>query len=234
MALGAGSVTPLQMAGAYAVFANGGYRVNPYIIDYVLDPEGNEIMRTQPQKAGDESNRVLDERTAYLMNNLLHGVATSGTAARTSSTLGRKDLHGKTGTTNQSFDAWYAGYTPDLVGIAWMGYDQPRSLGSNETGGQLAMPIWIEYMQTALKGVPEESAGPIPDGLTSMDGNFYYDEFPKGKAFVNLGTKKGSTTESGSFIGSDGQRFTPIQPRRDPLQQTIESFNPTGGPPIRF
>ena len=234
MALGAGSVTPLQMAGAYAVFANGGYRVNPYIIDYVLDPEGNEIMRTQPQKADDESNRVLDERTAYLMNNLLHGVATSGTAARTSSTLGRKDLHGKTGTTNQSFDAWYAGYTPDLVGIAWMGYDQPRSLGSNATGGQLAMPIWIEYMQTALKGVPEESAGPIPDGLTSMDGNFYYDEFPKGKAFVNLGTKKGSTTDSGSFIGSDGQRFTPIQPRRDPLQQTIESFNPTGGPPIRF
>ena len=115
-----------------------------------------------------------------------------------------------------------------------MGYDQPRSLGSNATGGQLAMPIWIEYMQTALKGVPEESAGPIPDGLTSMDGNFYYDEFPKGKAFVNLGTKKGSTTDSGSFISSGGQRFTPIQPRRDPLQQTIESFNPTGGPPIRF
>ncbi|NLB32051.1 MAG: penicillin-binding protein, partial [Alcaligenaceae bacterium] len=233
MALGAGSVTPLQMAGAYAVFANGGYRVNPYIIDYVLDPEGNEIMRTQPQKAGDQANRVLDERTAYLMNNLLHGVATSGTAARTTNTLGRKDLHGKTGTTNQSFDAWYAGYTPDLVGIAWMGYDQPRSLGSNATGGQLAMPIWIEYMQTALKGAPEKPAGALPDGLVSADGNFYYAEFPRGKAFTNLGTKQGSATD-GSFTGSGGQRFTPIQPRQDPLQRTIESFNPTGGAPIRF
>lgn len=234
MALGAGSVTPLQMAGAYAVFANGGYRVNPHIIDYVLDPDGNEIMRTQPQMAGDENNRVLDARTAYVMNDLLHGVATTGTAARTTNTLGRKDLHGKTGTTNQSFDAWFAGYTPDLVGVSWLGYDQPRSLGSNATGGQLAMPIWIEYMQTALKGAPEKTPGPLPEGLVKTDGNFYYSEFPQGKAFANIGTKQGAGSSSGSFTGSGGQRFTPIQPRRDPVQRTIESFNPTGGPPIRF
>lgn len=234
MALGAGSVTPMQMAGAYAVFANGGYRIDPYIIDYVLDPEGKEIMRAKPQKAGNEDNRVLDERTAYVMNDLLHGVATTGTAARTSSTLGRKDLHGKTGTTNQSFDAWYAGYTPDLVAISWMGYDQPRSLGSNATGGQLAMPIWIEYMQTALKGAPEKPAGALPKGLANADGNFYFSEFPKGKAFVNLGTKAGSRSD-GSFKGKDGQRFTPIQPRKGQEQQRgIESFNPTGGAPIRF
>mgnify|MGYP002735511763 CR=1 FL=1 len=234
MALGAGSVTPLQMAGAYAVFANGGFRVNPYIIDYVLDPEGNEIMRAQPQKAGVESNRVLDERTAYVMNDLLHGVATSGTAARTTSTLGRKDLHGKTGTTNQAFDAWFAGYTKDLVGVAWMGYDQPRSLGSNATGGQLAMPIWIEYMQTALKGTEVKMPGPLPKGLTKVGENFYYEEFPQGKAFANLGTSgAGAGSSSGATTGG-GQRFRPIQPRRNPVQRTIESFNPTGGAPIRF
>ena len=230
MALGAGNVTPLQMAGAYAVFANGGYRVNPYIIDYVLDPDGNEIMRAQPQKAGDEANRVLDARTAYVMNDLLHGVATSGTAARTTGTLGRKDLHGKTGTTNQAFDAWYAGYTRDLVGVAWLGYDQPRSLGSNATGGQLAMPIWIEYMQTALKGTPVTSPGPLPKGLAKNGGNYYFEEFPQGKAIANLGTRGGATT-GGS---GEAQRFRPIQPRRDPVQRTIESFNPTGGAPIRF
>ncbi|WP_432785609.1 Penicillin-binding protein 1A [Oligella sp. MSHR50489EDL] len=230
MALGAGSVTPLQMAGAYAVFANGGYRVNPYIIDYVLDAEGNEIMRTQPQKAGDEANRVLDARTAYVMNDLLHGVATSGTAARTTGTLGRKDLHGKTGTTNQAFDAWYAGYTRDLVGIAWLGYDQPRSLGSTATGGQLAMPIWIEYMQTALKGMPVTSPGPLPKGLSKNGDNYYFEEFPQGKAVANLGTRG----EAGAGGSGDPQRFRPIQPRRDPVQRTIESFNPTGGAPIRF
>ena len=231
MALGAGNVTPLQMAGAYAVFANGGYRVNPYIIDYVLDPDGNEIMRAQPQKAGDEANRVLDARTAYVMNDLLHGVATSGTAARTTGTLGRKDLHGKTGTTNQAFDAWYAGYTRDLVGVAWLGYDQPRSLGSTATGGQLAMPIWIEYMQTALKGMPVTSPGPLPKGLSKNGGNYYFEEFPQGKAVANLGTRGGAT---GGGSGGEAQRFRPIQPRRDPVQRTIESFNPTGGAPIRF
>lgn len=231
MALGAGNVTPLQMAGAYAVFANGGYRVNPYIIDYVLDAEGNEIMRTQPQKAGDENNRVLDARTAYVMNDLLRGVATSGTAARTSSTLGRRDLHGKTGTTNQSFDAWYAGYTPDLIGVTWMGYDQPRSLGSGTTGGQLAMPMWIDYMRVALKDVPQKKVGALPKGLTRSEGNFYYDEFPKGKALTSIGTGGNLSTSSGA--GSSTPRFTPIQPRRAP-SQPIESFNPTGGAPIRF
>jgi penicillin-binding protein 1A len=187
MALGAGSVTPLQLAGAYAVFANGGYRVPPYLIDYVTDSAGKVIMRSKPTVAGDAAARVIDPRTAYVMNDMLRGVATYGTAARVHRELKRDDIGGKTGTTNDSHDAWFAGFTPKLVGVAWMGFDKPKSLGQGETGGGASLPIWLGYMREALKDQPQTPPGPVPDGLTRVDGEFYFDEFPPGKAVARVG-----------------------------------------------
>ena len=187
LALGAGSVTPLQMAGAYSVFANGGYRTEPFLIDYVTDSTDKVIMRAKPIVAGDAAARAIDARTAYVMNDLLRGVATSGTGARASRELKRTDIGGKTGTTNESQDAWFAGYTPDLVGIAWMGFDKPRSLGSGETGGGASMPIWINYMRSALKDKPIVPQGPLPSGLSRINGDFYFDEFPPGQAIARVG-----------------------------------------------
>ena len=154
MALGAGSVTVWQMARAYSVFANSGYLIQPYYIQKIVDDRGNNLGVANPQHAGDESLRVVDARNAFIMDSMLQDVTRYGTAARASK-LGRKDLAGKTGTTNDFLDAWFCGYSPALVGIAWVGFDQPRTLGRNETGGSVALPIWIGYMEKALKGVPE-------------------------------------------------------------------------------
>ncbi|MCM3755044.1 penicillin-binding transpeptidase domain-containing protein, partial [Bacillus licheniformis] len=172
MALGAGQVTPLQMAGAYSVFANGGYRVNPYLIAEVDDARGQPLQKSQPVVAGGTAPRTIEGRNAYVMNSLLHSVATAGTGAGTNA-LGRNDLQGKTGTTNDAKDGWFAGYQQSLVAVAWMGFDQPKSLGSREFGAQLALPIWVNYMRTALNGVPEQQM-PMPDGLTTIDGELYY------------------------------------------------------------
>lgn len=187
LALGAGSVTPLQMAAAYAVFANGGYKVTPYLISYMTDNKGEIISEAKPDKAGDESCRVLDERNAFIMDSMLRDVVNQGTAARARA-LGRSDLAGKTGTTNDSIDAWFAGYQPNLVAVAWMGYDQPKNLGNRETGGGLALPIWISYMQTALKNVPVHNK-PVPKGVLSVNGDYYYIENPPGAVVNNLGVE---------------------------------------------
>lgn len=173
IALGAGSVTPWQMLGAYSIFANGGYRVQPYLIDRVTDVDGRTLMRSTNRTAGDEAIRVLSDRNAYTMFSLLHGVAVRGTAARATRTLKRKDLAGKTGTTNDAHDAWFCGIGGNLVGITWMGYDTPKPLGSRETGGGLSLPIWIDFMQTALKGVPEYTRLK-PDSIVEMGGDVFY------------------------------------------------------------
>ncbi len=165
MALGAGSVTPWQMARAYSVFANGGYRIEPYIVSRIVDDRGNELAKAQPARAGDEALRVIDARNAFLMDSMLQDVTKVGTAARAAS-LGRKDLAGKTGTTNDHVDAWFAGYQATLVGIAWIGFDQPKKLGSNETGGVSALPIWMGYMAKALKDTPERALQ-VPEGVVS-------------------------------------------------------------------
>jgi penicillin-binding protein 1A len=154
LALGAGAVTPWQMARAYSVFANGGYRIDPYLIERIVDDRGNLLAEAQPAKAGDESLRVIDARNAFIMDNMMQDVVRVGTGARAGS-LGRKDLAGKTGTTNDYVDAWFAGYQQGLVGVAWIGFDQPKKLGTNETGALAALPIWMGYMGPALKGVPE-------------------------------------------------------------------------------
>src|SRR5690554_3923252 len=202
LALGAGSVTPLQLAGAYAVFANGGYRVPPYVIDRVTDSTGKVIMRSKPVVAGDAAARVIDARTAYVMNDMLRGVTTYGTGARVRRELNRPDIGGKTGTTNDSHDAWFAGYHPDTVGVVWMGFDQPRSLGSGETGGGLALPIWIEYMRHALKDVPEAPVPPPPPGLNRINGDFYFAEYPPGQAIARVGLPAPSDVLLGPGGGS--------------------------------
>ncbi|WP_118178863.1 penicillin-binding protein 1A [Paraburkholderia phosphatilytica] len=182
MALGAGLVTPLQSAGAYSVFANGGYRINPYLISEVTDARGQPLSVAKPLVAGQSAPRTLDPRNAYIMNSLLHSVATSGTGAGTN-VLHRTDLQGKTGTTNDAKDGWFAGYQQTLVAVAWMGYDQPKSLGSREFGAQLALPIWVDYMGKALKGVPQTEP-PMPDTVTSVNGELYYTDMTPGNGFV--------------------------------------------------
>ncbi|MGP1677726.1 MAG: penicillin-binding protein 1A [Burkholderiales bacterium] len=166
MALGAGSVTLWQMARGYSVFANGGYRIEPYVVQRIVDDRGNVLAQAQPPRAGDESLRVIDARNAFVMDSMLHDVVRYGTAARAMS-LGRKDLAGKTGTTNDLVDAWFTGYQPTLTAIAWIGFDQPRKLGNHETGSAAALPIWMDYMSKALKGVPEMFQ-PVPDGVVSV------------------------------------------------------------------
>ena len=175
MALGAGSVTPWQMAAAYAVFANGGYRVNPYIVKEIRDQQGRVLAQSTPAEAGDESLRSIDPRNAYLMYSIMRDVTIYGTAGRASATLKRQDLAGKTGTTNDHLDAWFCGFQKTVVGCAWVGFDQPKSLGNRETGGFTALPIWIGYMQEALKGVPMEQI-PQPEGISASHGDLFYSE----------------------------------------------------------
>lgn len=195
LALGAGAVTPMQMSGAYAVFANGGYKVNPYLISKITDANGKVLAAVQPDKAGDEANRVIDARNAFLMDSMLRDVVKGGTGRKAMS-LKRTDLAGKTGTTNDSFDAWFAGYQPKIVSIAWIGFDQPKNLGNHETGGGLALPIWIDYMKTALKGIPNIDRE-VPSGILQVGGDYYYEENPPGTGVNNLGV--------GNFGGRSNQ-----------------------------
>src|ERR1700704_4043386 len=194
MALGAGSVTAWQMAGAYAVFANGGYLVQPYFILKIVDDRGTPLALANPKRAGDESLRVLDPRNAFIMDHMMQDVTRYGTAAR-ATRLGRTDLAGKTGTTNEFVDAWFAGYQPTLVAISWVGFDQPKTLGRNQTGGIVALPIWLGYMEKVLKDIPEmprstppgvvtvpvmtlpgEDAAPAPSGAPKLVPEYFYQE----------------------------------------------------------
>ena len=176
MALGAGSTTPMQMATAYSVFANGGYRVNPFLIRKITDQKGAVIVETKPPVLN-ESMRVIDARNAFVMNSLLQEVTNSGTASGAKRALGRSDIFGKTGTTNDAIDAWFAGFHPTLTAVVWMGYDNPKPLGSTnaETGGGLSLPIWINFMKEALQGVPVATLTQ-PEGLTKGN-DWQYNEF---------------------------------------------------------
>ena len=206
LALGAGSVTPWQMAGAFSVFANGGYRIDPYLVTRITDSEGRLLAQAHPGRAGDESLRVIDERNAFVMNSLLREVVRSGTATR-AKTLRRSDLAGKTGTTNDSHDAWFAGFQPRIAAVTWVGFDQPRKLGERETGGGLALPIWITYMSKALRGVPEETR-PAPRGVVQIDGDWYYAETTPGQGIASLGLAEDSL--SGDPGAPPGQHNTPL------------------------
>ncbi len=185
MALGAGSVTPMQMATAYSVFANGGYRINPWLIAKVTEQKGKVLVETKPPVL-DESVRAIDARNAFIMSSLLQEVTRSGTAARAQATLKRTDVYGKTGTTNDSMDAWFAGFQPTIAAVTWIGYDTPRKLGDRETGGGLSLPVWISFMEHALKGVPVNEPG-APEGVVHVGGEWFYNEYASGAGVSSLG-----------------------------------------------
>lgn len=187
MALGAGSVTLWQMAGGYAVFANGGYRVNPYLIDRIVDLKGKVLAKANPTRAGQEAQRVMDPRNVFILDSLLQEVVKSGTATRALQ-LGRGDLAGKTGTTNDSHDAWFAGYGGNIAAVAWVGYDQPKKLGDRETGGGLALPIWIDYMRTALAKAPPQ-ARVMPTGVLNINGEYFTQESRPGVGIASVGLR---------------------------------------------
>ncbi|MFO1336220.1 MAG: penicillin-binding protein 1A [Piscinibacter sp.] len=201
MALGAGSVTPLQMATAYSVFANGGYRINPFLIARITDSKGRVLNEPKlPQL--DESARVIDARNAFVMGSLLQEVTRSGTAARAQAALKRPDVYGKTGTTNDSNDAWFAGWQQQVAAVVWMGYDTPRKLGDRETGGGLSLPIWIDYMSSTLKGVPVAEAT-APAGVTNVGGEWYYSEYANGSGVATLGIEEAAPTVDPATVEED-------------------------------
>lgn len=201
MALGAGSVTPMQMATAYAVFANGGHRVNPWLVARISDQKGKSLVEIKPPVLN-ASTQAIDARNAFIMSKLLQEVTRSGTAAKAQAMLKRPDLYGKTGTTNDSIDTWFAGYQPTMAAVVWMGYDTPRSLGDRETGGGLSLPVWISFMETALKGVPVTEVS-APEGVVNSGGEWYFDEFTRSNGVSNLGlddqnARPGASTASGT------------------------------------
>ncbi len=233
MALGAGSVSSWQMAGAYSVFANGGYKIQPYLIKKIVDRNGTVIEEAQPTVATKNAERVLDARNAFIMTSMMQDVARIGTAARARQ-LGRSDLAGKTGTTNSQVDTWFAGYNPKQVAIVWMGYDKPQSLGKNETGGHAALPIWIDYMAVALKGMPDNPLV-IPDGIVSVKVHlgsgthaaedesgiyeYFYDEFqPRGAAPIDgFGTDQGDGSDLSGQSQPPAETASPLPTTPDQL-----------------
>ncbi|WNO05491.1 penicillin-binding protein 1A [Rhodoferax mekongensis] len=204
-ALGTGSTNPLQMAGAYSVLANGGYRVNPVLIQKIARASGEVVFEAKPQVL-DETVRAVPQRNTFMVSSLLQEVTRTGTAAKAQATLKRPDLYGKTGTTNDVVDAWFAGYQPGLVAVVWVGYDTPRSLGSRASGSALALPAWIDYMATALKNVPVQEVQP-PAGVVRVGGDWRYEEWANG-GFLES-------------IGVDGQAISPalaVRPSSEGVQ----------------
>ncbi|MEO8856600.1 MAG: penicillin-binding protein 1A [Burkholderiaceae bacterium] len=215
MALGAGSVTPMQMVAAYSVFANGGIRTNPWLISKVTEQKGRVLMENRPYDAND-SVRVIDARNAFIMDSLLQEVARSGTAAKAQATLKRPDLFGKTGTTNDSMDAWFAGFQPTLAAVTWIGYDTPRKLGSNETGGGLSLPVWISFMEHALKGVPVFQYT-APEGVVNNGGEWFYTEYAHGEGVTSVGLEDRSLV---SGVPAD----TAVLPPADEKRRILDLF----------
>ncbi|QOY93482.1 PBP1A family penicillin-binding protein [Massilia sp. UMI-21] len=176
LALGTGAVTPLQLAGAYAVLANGGYRVEPQLAMTIQDRDGRVLFESGKPRALQEAARVLDARNAFILDSMLRDVARAGTGAQASRLLSRTDLAGKTGTTSNAIDGWFAGYGGNVVAVAWMGHDEPRSLGSREFGATLALPVWVDYMRVALAGTPQRERA-VPEGVVRAGGDWVYAEF---------------------------------------------------------
>ena len=234
MALGAGQTTPWGMAAGYAVFANGGYRIEPHIIQKITDSNGNIIEEKQYPRARQNAPRVIDGRNAFLMTSMMRDVVLKGTATK-AKVLGRQDLAGKTGTTNNNIDAWFAGYNPKQVAVAWIGYDQPRTLGKDETGGKAALPIWIRYMATALNGMPDEPYR-VPDGVmqNKIDAytgtlvneedegiyEYFYHENPPPSAQIELPPM---TDSSDADFPPDNMIDNPLQPAPPPTPEELRN-----------
>jgi len=221
MALGAGSVTPIQMATAYSVFANGGYRINPYLITKITDQKGKVLVETKTP-ALEEYARGIDARNAFIMSSLLQEVARSGTAAKAQATLKRPDLYGKTGTTNDSIDTWFVGYQPTLTAAVWMGYDTPKKLGDRETGGGLSLPVWIDFMGHALKNVPVTEL-PVPEGVVNQGGEWYYEEYAKGAGVKSVGLASGAAAPESGGAPTPGAPIS-VLPPADEKKRILDLF----------
>ncbi len=192
LALGAGSVTPMQMARAYAVFANGGYSVMPRFIEKITDAQGKVLFEAPPLPAApSQDDRIISPRNAFVMDSLLNEVTRTGTGAKAQATLKRTDIYGKTGTTNDSVDTWFAGFQPKVTTVVWMGRDDNTGLGAREFGATLALPIWIDYMRVALKDEPVMTL-PTPEGVQQVQGDWLYDEFVGGGYIAQLGLEPGN------------------------------------------
>ena len=245
MALGAGQTTPWQMANAYAVFANGGYRVTPHLISKITDSNGKVIEQRQYPRANKDAPRVIDARNAYVMTSMMEDVVKKGTATR-AKVLGRIDLAGKTGTTNNQLDAWFAGYNPKQVAVVWMGYDRPKSLGRDETGGKAALPIWIRYMDTALRKMPNYGYR-VPEGLMQLrvDANsglqvgiddegideYFYQEFPPKPFEVDLPPMLDPADESAIESGfPNSMTDNPLQPQPPETNAPAPAARPAAEP----
>jgi penicillin-binding protein 1A len=215
LALGTGATTPLQLASAYGVLANGGYLLPATLIRSVTDSKGQVVYKA-PAHTPIEALRVISERNAFVTNTLLQEVTRSGTAARAQATLKRPDLYGKTGTTNDVLDAWFAGFQPGLVAVVWLGYDDPRSLGSHASGASLALPAWIEFMASALKKVPVSEVA-APAEVIKVDGYWRYSDWALGGGIDSLGL--------------DDQVIGPaLIPQTPPQTSTVSPAAPTSAP----
>lgn len=224
MALGAGSVTPMQMATGYSVFANGGYRVNPYLIAKITDQRGRVLLQSTPPPL-DEAMRGIPARNAFIMDSLLQEVARSGTAAKAQAMLKRPDIFGKTGTTNDSIDTWFVGFQPTLAAAVWMGYDTPKKLGDRETGGGLSLPIWINFMDFALKSVPVTEYQ-APEGVVSVNGEWYYNEYAKGSGISSVGMQADPSAANAASPASASPAGGAIQvlPPSDEKKRILDLF----------
>jgi len=214
LALGTGAVTPLQMAGAYAVFANGGYGVKPYLIACIEDGNGTVLVENKPPQVRQEGARVLDARNAFVTDSMLRDVTRYGTGAAATKRLGRTDIAGKTGTTSDAIDGWFAGYGANIVAVAWMGYDEPRSLGGREFGATLALPIWIDYMQVALAKKPE-LARPEPDGVMRENDDWIYAEFAEMPQFRTIDIDPATLASPTPYLTDDDDDNSAEHPRAD-------------------
>ena len=192
IALGAGSVTPMQMARAYAAFANGGYGVMPRYIEKITDAQGKVLFQAPDLPAAPaEDQRIIPARNAFVVASLLNEGRRTGTGAKAQATLKRTDIYGKTGTTNDSVDTWFAGFQPRIATVVWMGRDDNTSMGSREFGATLALPIWIDYMRQAIKAEPVATL-PTPPGVQDVRGDWLYDEFANGGYVAQLGMDPGN------------------------------------------
>jgi penicillin-binding protein 1A len=199
------------MSTAYGVFATGGYRVNPMLITRVADARGKVLHEEHPKPFSDDM-RAIEPRNAFMIESLLYTVAHSGTAARAGSTLKRADVYGKTGTTNDSMDAWFCGFQPSLAAVVWIGYDTPRKLGDHETGGGLALPIWVSYMDTAIKGVPVAEV-PAPPGVVNVGGEWYFDDYQPGRGVASLGVDTSAAPPAEEISGAPISSTPPPEER---------------------
>ena len=217
LALGTGAATPLQMAGAYAVFANGGYRVQPYLIARIEDADGKIIQQTKTPAEHTDEQRVLDPRNAFITDSMLRDVTRYGTGAEATKALGRTDIAGKTGTTSDAVDGWFSGYGGNVVAVAWMGYDDPKSLGGREFGATVALPIWIDYMRVALAKRPQQEERLAPEGVVRENDDWVYAEFAETPALGGIDLDQATDPNAVQPVDGTAPPGQPAQPA--PQQQ---------------